>query len=320
MTFRVVVTDQVFPDVEVERAILASADAELVVPSGDRHDVLAAAREADALLNTYMSLDRPAIESLTRCRIVARYGIGVDNIDLDAARDAGIVVTNVPDYCVEEVATHTVALLLSLQRRLPDADVAMRAGGWGLRHVAPLRRLSTLTVGLVGYGRIARQVARALAPFGPRLVAHDPYAPPSGETADVGAGVSVSAVDLDELFATSDAVLLHCPLTPETRGLVDAKRLRSMRSHAVLVNTSRGPLVVLADLVEALRNGIIAAAALDVFETEPPDAGALADVPRLVLSPHVAFYSEEAIRESQHKAATQIRKVLTGESPDYPMT
>ena len=319
MTYRVVVTDQVFPDVEVERSILASIGAELLVPAGDRGEVLAAAHEADALLNTYMALDRPALESLPRCRIVARYGIGIDNIDLDAARDARIVVTNVPDYCVEEVAAHTVAMLLSLLRRLPEAHAAVRDGGWGIGHVAPPRRLSTLTIGLVGYGRIARRVAGALAPFGPRLVAHDPYAPPEPPPAQGAAEgpVPVSSVGLDELFATSDAVLLHCPLTSETRGLVDAKRLRTMRSHAVLVNTSRGPLVVMDDLVDALRAAVIAGAALDVFETEPPDAAALADVPRLMLSPHVAFYSVEAIRESQHKAATQVRKVLAGEPPDY---
>lgn len=310
--FQVVVTDQVFPDVETERDLLAGIGASLTVAEGGREQVLDLAREADALLNTYMPMDADAIGRLERCRIIARYGIGVDNVDLQAARRTGIVVTNVPDYCVEEVATHTLALLLALVRRVPEGDALVRGGGWGVAGLRPIARLSELTVGLVGYGRIARRLASVLRAMGAGLLVHDPYV----DRAEHGARL----VGLDELLAASDVVSLHCPLTPATRGLIDAAALGRMKRDAILINTCRGPIVVLDDLLEALRRGGIRAAALDVFDPEPPDAGRLAGVPNLLLSPHAAFYSEAAVKESQRKAATQVIKVLTGEAPDYPVT
>jgi D-3-phosphoglycerate dehydrogenase len=312
--FRVVVTDQVFPDVETERALLAGINAELEVAGGDRDAVLEHARKADALLNTYMALDADALAGLERCRVIARYGIGVDNIDLDAAAAAGITVTNVPDYCVEEVATHALALILSLARKLPESDALVRAGSWGVAPLRPMARLSELTVGLVGYGKIARRLARALDALGAPMVAHDPYVQPDahGRTPE---GIPLLA--LEELLGRADVVSVHCPLTPDTRGLIDAAALARMKPSAVLVNTSRGPIVRQADLAAALRAGTIRAAALDVLEQEPPDPAALADVPNLLLTPHTAFYSESSVKESQTKATTQVMRVLTGEPPDY---
>lgn len=306
--FRVVVTDQVFPDVERERAYLAEIDAELVVADGDREAVLALAEDADALLNTYFAMDPEAIGRLRRCRIIARYGIGVDNIALDAARQAGIIVTNVPDYSVDEVATHTLAMLLALLRKLPTGDATVRGGGWGVAALRPLRRPSHLTVGLIGFGRIGRRVAELLAPLGCRLLVHDPYVPQV-------AGAEI--VGLDQLLAEADAVCLHSPLTEETRGMVGPDELARMRPSAVLVNTSRGPLVRLMALLDALREGRLAGAALDVFEEEPPDPAMLKGVENLLVTPHVAYYSEEAIAESQRKAALQVRKALVGEAVDY---
>jgi D-3-phosphoglycerate dehydrogenase len=310
--FRVVVTDQVFPDVEVERELLAGIGVKLEVASGSREEVLGLASGADALLNTYMPLDRDAIARLQRCHVIARYGIGVDNVDLVAAREAGIVVTNVPDYCTEEVATHALALILALVRRLPQGDALVRIGRWGVGELGPIARLSELTVGLVGYGRIARHLTAVLRALGASVVAHDPLL----ERADDGTRL----VGLDELLGGAQVVSLHCPLTPETRGLFDAERLRRMRRDAVLVNTSRGPIVVLHDLLCALREGVVAGAALDVFEREPPDPALLAEVPNLLVTPHAAFYSEAAVRESQRKAATQVLRVLTGQPPQYPVT
>lgn len=310
--FEVVVTDQVFPDVEVEREVLGSIGAELRVAEGSREEVLEEARAADALLNTYLPIDRAFLEGLERCRIVARYGIGVDNIDLDAAAELGLVVTNVPDYCVEEVATHTLALILSLHRKLFEADQAVREGRWGVDAVRPVARLSELTFGLVGYGKIARRVAETIRVLGASLRVHDPYVPEGPDTPPL--------VDLDELLRSSDVVSLHAPLTPETRGLIGSRELGLMPDHALLVNTSRGPLVVLDDLLDALREGRLGGAALDVFEEEPPDPERLRGVPRLITTPHVAFYSEAAIGESQRKAATQIVRVLSDEAPDYAVT
>lgn len=307
--FRVVVTDQVFPDVELERRLLSEIDAELEVADGTIDDVLRRGRDADGLLNTYLPLDAAAIGELRNCRVVARYGIGVDNIDLHAATDAGIVVTNVPDYCLEEVAAHALTLILALVRKLPAADRFVRDGGWGLDGVRPIRRLSELTVGLVGYGRIARRLGTTLRSMGMSIIAHDPYIQADADTPPL--------VDLDELLQRSDVVSVHAPLTDDTRGMIAAPQLRAMPEHAVLVNTSRGGLVVFDDLVDALADGQIRAAALDVFEHEPPPTGVLASVPNLVCTPHIAFYSEDAIAESQRKATAQVIKVLTGTVPDY---
>ncbi|GIU91736.1 MAG: D-isomer specific 2-hydroxyacid dehydrogenase family protein [Acidimicrobiia bacterium] len=307
--FKVVVSDQVFPSVDLERRILAEIDADLVVASGTRDEVLEIARDADAILNTYLPFDADAIERLERCKIIARYGIGVDNIDLDAARRKGIVVTNVPDYCVEEVATHTLALILAVARKVVTADRLVRDGEWTIEPLRPLRRLSELTVGLLGYGKIARRVAAALETLGAEMVVYDPYVQPGPDTPRL--------VDLGELLSSSDILSIHAPLTPETRGMIDREALAKMKPGSYLVNTSRGPLVVLEDLLEALREGRLAGAALDVFENEPVNPEAIADVPNLIATPHMAYYSEEALEESQRKATTQVVKVLTGQEPDY---
>lgn len=305
--WRVVVTDQVFPNVEVERELLAEIDAELEVASGPE-EALERAQGADALLNTYMPFDADTLASLSSVKAIARYGIGVDNIDLDAAKANNIVVTNVPDYCVEEVATQAVALMLALLRKLPQSHDKVLAGGWGLDGLRPMRRISELTVGLVGFGRIARNVHAYLQPMGPRFLVHDPF---------VESAEGVELVELDRLVSESDAISLHAPLLPSTRGMIATAQLDAMREDAVLINTSRGPLVVLDDVLAALREGRIGGAGLDVFEVEPPPADRLRDVPNLIASPHTAFYSEAAVRESQTKAATQIIRVLTGGSPDY---
>ncbi len=309
--FKVVVTDQVFPSVEIERRLLAEIGADLEIADGTAAGVAAAAADADALLNTYLPIDASLLGHLSRCRIVARYGIGVDNIDLEAARQAGITVTNVPDYSVQEVAAHSLALILSLARKLPRADALVREGKWGIEHLRPIRRLSELTFGLVGFGRIARQLGASIGSLGGNLLVSDPYLQPADGLPPV--------VSLDELVAGSDVISIHAPATPETRGMFDAERISRMRPGAILINTSRGPLVVLDDLIAALRSGHLGGAALDVFEQEPPDPARLQDVPNLLVSPHMAYYSEESLQESQRKAAGQVVKVLMGLEPDYPV-
>jgi D-3-phosphoglycerate dehydrogenase / 2-oxoglutarate reductase len=194
-------------------------------------------------------------------------------------------------------------------RRLPAGHAHVTGGGWGIAPLRPLRRLSSMTAGVVGYGRIGRIVAGHLRALGMAVVAHDPYA----------SAADTDMRELDDLLAVADLVTLHCPLTSSTRGLIGEARLARMKPGAVLVNTSRGPLVERAALVRALNEGHLAGAGLDVFEQEPPDGQALRDVPGLLVTPHVAFYSEEAVAESQRKAATQVAKVLTGEPPDYPV-
>ena len=307
--FKVVVSDQVFPTVDIEQELLAGIDADLVVANGGVEDVLRVAADADAILNTYLPWGADSIARLTRCKIIARYGIGFDNVDLGAARDAGIVVTNVPDYSVEEVATHALALIMAALRKVVAADRSVRAGEWSVERFRPIRRLSTLTVGLIGYGRIGRRIAAPLEALGARIVVFDPYLTPAAELPDL--------LGFDELLGEADIVSLHLPLNDETRGIVGAGAIASMRDGAVLVNTSRGPLVDLDAVAEALHSGKLSAAAFDVFDVEPLDPSRIEGVPNLIATPHMAYYSEEALEESQRKAATQVIKVLTGQEPDY---
>jgi D-3-phosphoglycerate dehydrogenase / 2-oxoglutarate reductase len=308
-SFRVLVTDPLVPSVEIERGVIAAAGGELQVASGDRAAVLSAARTADALLNTYFVIDRPAFDCLERCRLIARYGIGVDNIDLTAARERGIAVTNVPDYCIEEVSSHALGLVLALVRRMKVADALVATGGWGADKLGEVHRLSSLTVGIVGYGKIARHFARLIHPFGCKLLVTDPYVDQlDGE---------LRFVTFGELLESSDIVSLHCPLTEETRGLIDAAAIATMRDGAVLVNVSRGGLVVTDDVLAALETGKLSGAGLDTYDQEPPDASKLRKTPNLISTPHSAFYSLEAIDESRRKAATQIAKLFSGEPLDY---
>lgn len=307
--FKVVVSDQVFPTVDLERAMLAEIDGELQVADGDMENVLAVAHDADAILNTYLPWTEDAIGQLERCKIIARYGIGVDNVDLEAAKRAGIVVTNVPDYSVQEVAAHALALMLASLRKVHVADRLVRSGGWSIDSFRPIRRLSELTVGFLGFGRIARRLAESVATLEMDMIVHDPYVSP-------GPGIP-RLVELDELLATSDVVSVHAPLTPETRGMIGTDAIGRMKRTAVLVNTSRGPLVELDAVTAALRQGELAGAALDVFDREPLEPARIEGVPNLIVTPHMAYYSEEALQESQRKATTQVVKVLTGDTPDY---
>ena len=309
MRYKVVVSDQVFPSVDIERELLADIDAELTVTSGDIDQVLEEAADSDAILNTYVAWDAAAIGRLEKCRIIARYGIGVDNVDLDAASDAGIVVTNVPDYSVEEVATHALGLILASLRKVLAANDSVRSGKWSVDSLRPIHRLSSLTVGLVGYGRIARKLAAPLQALGATIVVHDPYLNPTPGLPPL--------LSLDELLATADIISLHLPLTDETRGLIDAARINAMKSGSILVNTSRGSLIDLDAVCRALVDGKLAGAGLDVFDLEPLDVRRIEGVPNLIVTPHMAYYSDEAVAESQAKAATQVIKVLTGQTPDY---
>jgi len=311
----VVVTDHVFRNLDTESEILVAAGHELRFTTNVRTpaEVSAVAVDADAILNCYAPVPAEVIDSLTRCRVIARYGIGLDTIDIPAASARGILVTNVPDYCIDEVSDHALALILSLARRVVPLDRSVRAGGWDLEAARPLHRLRGRTLGLVGFGRIARRLAEKAAPIGFRSIAFDPYVP-----GDQVEAAGVAAVDLDSLLAQSDVVSVHAPLTEETRHLLGASQLRSMRPGAILVNTSRGPLVDLEALREVLVEGHLGGVALDVLESEPPDADdPLLRHPDVVITPHAAFYSEEAMAEQQRKAAEQVVMALRGETPTY---
>ena len=311
---KVVLTDQVFPTTDTERSILARIGAELeVLDDPSPESIRANARDADALLNTYAPIDRMTIEQLPNLKIVARYGIGVDNVDLEAARDRGVVVTNVPDYCVDEVADHTFALLLAVVRKVITGHMHVTSGGWGIDPLRPIHRVRGQTLGLIGFGNIARGVASRALPFGVKVLAYDPYV---GDEV-LEAHRTQRAGSLEELLERSDIVSVHVPLLAETRGLIGEETIARMRSTAVLLNTSRGPIVDADAVVAALRDGRLGGAGLDVFPTEPPPAQSFASVRNLVVTPHAAFYSDEAINESQTKAATNIVAVLQGQEPTY---
>jgi D-3-phosphoglycerate dehydrogenase / 2-oxoglutarate reductase len=311
---KVVLTDQVFPTIDNERRILGSIGAELVVlDDSSVESVRENARDADGLLNTYVPIDRETLTHLERCKVIARYGIGVDNVDLSAARDRGVVVTNVPDYCVDEVADHTMSLLLAGARKIVTGHAHTIAGGWGIDPMRPVHRLRGRTLGLIGFGNIARGVAARAQPFGLDVVTYDPYV-----ADEILESMRVSrAASLEELLGASDIVSVHVPLMEETRGLIGERALERMRPGALLLNTSRGPIVDVDAVLAALRKGGLGGAGLDVFPTEPPNAAAFEGVDNLVVTPHAAFYSDEAITESQTKASSCIVAVLKGEEPRY---
>ena len=316
MAFIVAVTDSVFPSLEPEHRVLDPMGVELR-PGQCRseEELIALAQEADAVLNCYAKMTARVIGELKRCRVIARYGIGVDNVDLAAATRAGIVVTNVPDYCVDEVSDHGLALFLALARRVVAADQAVKSGAWDVVAHKGIRRLRGQTFGLLGFGKIARALAVKAQAFGMQVLASDPFV-----AAETMARLRVRATDMDTLLAESDAVSVHVPLSPETRGIMGERALARMKPTAFLINTSRGGLVDESALAAALTAGRLAGAALDVMEKEPPPPDhPLRKAPNVILTPHLAFYSCEAVVELQTKVAEEAARALRGEPPRSPV-
>ncbi len=311
MKRKVVVTDLVGPNLDPERQVLADIADLVVSPGKSGPEILAAAADADALLNTYAKLPAAVLRGLHRCRIVARYGIGVDTVELPAATELGILVTNVPDYCIDEVSDHALALILSLTRKVVLSTAAVKAGRWDVKLAMPIQRHRGRTLGLVGFGKIPRAIAPKARALGFALIAFDPYVPP-----EAGSPLGVRLVDFETLLRESDVVSIHAPLTVETRGLFGDRAFGQMKPGAFLVNTSRGPLVEEAALVRALEAGRLAGAALDVLEAEPPSPdNPLLRLPNVALTPHIAFYSEQSLVDLQRMAAEEVRRALTGQAP-----
>jgi len=313
----VAVTDHPFQDLETERGLLGAAGHELRFDGNAATvaEVCARVEGADAVLNCYAEMPAEVFGALEGCRIVARYGIGVDTIDIDAATSRGILVTNVPDYCIDEVSDHALALLLSLARGTVRFARSTREGTWSVGAGPELHRLRGRTLGLVGFGRIARALATKAGAIGFRIVAFDPYVD--------GAAMrehGVEARSLDELVVESDAISIHAPLTPGTHHLIDAARFARMRPGAILVNTSRGGLIDTDALRAALEEGRLGGVALDVLETEPPDpADPLVRHPDVILTPHAAFASRESVAELRRKAVEQVVVALDGRVPTYAL-
>ncbi len=308
---KVVISDYVWDNIDVERNILGSGVDLVALRTKTEDEFLEAAADCDALLNTYAGpITAKSMAAMTKCKIIARYGIGVDTIDLKSATEAGIIVTNNPTYCVEEVADHTVALLLGGVRKTGLLDRAVRAGRWDVMDAAPIRRISTLTLGLVGFGNIARHVAARMAPFGVKILWYDPFL--SAEKANAPG----EKAELNELLGGADLVSLHTPLTAETRGLFNDAMFAKMRPTAYLVNCSRGAVIDQDALLRALDNKVISGAALDTTVPEPlPRDHPLQGRDDVVINPHAAWYSIEAFGELQAGAASEVARVIRGDKP-----
>jgi D-3-phosphoglycerate dehydrogenase len=299
----VLLTDRAWPDDMVEREVLTAAGLSLVTgPAAPTDaatiDALVAEHQPAAILTCWAEVSAAAIESSAALQVIARMGVGLDNIDVAAATSRGVLVTNVPDYCVEEVSDHAVGLVLAWTRGLVAANREVRAGRWGPAG-AQLRRLSNLTCGVIGFGRIGRRTTEKLRAFGARVVTSRPS-------------------PLDELLATSDVVILHAPLTEETRHLIGSRELALMPPGSLLVNVSRGGLVDTDALAASLYAGHLGGAGLDVIESEPVVPARLLAHPAVVITPHIAFSSDASLIELRRSAADEVVRVLRGESPRHP--
>lgn len=309
----VLITDYAWPDLEVERGILEGAGLRLVHgPSAplpaDEITALSRSHRPASILTCWAQVDRAAIEASPGLRHVGRLGVGLDNIDVAACTERGIAVTNVPDYCVEEVSDHALALALAWARGVVTFDRAVRQGIWAPA-AARLRRMATLTAGIVGYGRIGSATARKFAAFGCRVLAH------TRTPANAAGGPRF--VDLATLLAESDVVVLNLPLTPHTHHLIGRERLAAMKRGALLINVSRGGVVDTAAVTEALASGQLGGAGLDVLESEPRVPPALLDQPGAILTPHVGFSSDTSLIELRQRGAEEAVRVLRGEAPRY---
>ena len=310
--FKVLVTDHVFENFEQEEAVLSPLDAELIVRQAKdaselREDVV----DADAILNTYLpGMDRELLQHAKKLRAVVRYGMGVDTINIPDATSLGIMVANVNDYCIDEVANHAMAHFLTLARKTAFADRKVKAGEWNLAYVKPMKAVREMTAGIIGLGRIGAAIAERLKPFGPDVVFFDPGVADGG-----GLGVKV---DFDELLRSSDAIFVQCPANEKTRHLIDQDAIDKMAKCPLLINTARGSIVDTDAVANSLAAGKLAGAGLDLLEDE--DAVVTTDHPlksmdNVVLTPHSAWFSSKAIPELQRRAAQQVALVLQGRKP-----
>jgi len=305
---RLVITDCDHGTLAPEEEILNGI---VQVERHQRHDedgLIEICRDADAIITQYGRFTRRVQQTLRRCKVISRYGVGVDTIDLPAATDKGIIVAYVPDYGTDEVSSHAAALILAAHRRIVPLDQAVKSGKWNFRAGAPISRLAGQTLGIVGLGRIGTMLAEKLRSFRLNILATDPYRTDWPDW--------VKRVSLNELLEASDIVSLNCPLTAETRHMIDAAAIRRMKPSAILVNTARGGVVDTQAVIQALTEQWIAGAALDVQEVEPMPAGhPLTHLPNLILTPHSAWYTEQAVVECKRKVALAVRAVVEGRLP-----
>lgn len=316
----VVITDYDYGDVDVEREILEAAGARVVaLQAKSEPELFEHAVGCAAMMNQYARIGRDTIERMTQCQVIARYGVGVDIVDVETATSKNIVVTNVRDYCTEEVADHAIALWLTLARRLFDYDRATHAGVWQWQSGHPIQRIRERTMGIVSFGKIGQAISERARAFGVKVVVYDPYISP-----DIVHRHSAQLVDKPTLLATADYILMQAPMNEDTRHFLSDAEFAAMKPGAILVNTGRGPTVDNAALYRALTSGTLQSAGLDDPEEEPakraawsPADNPLFSLSNVIVTPHAAYYSEQSIQTARETAASEVARVLTGKPPRY---
>lgn len=308
-SYQVVITDCDHGSIEEEKKEFERLGVELILAQiKEEEEVIRVCKNADGLINQYTLLTRGVLENLPKCKVISRYGVGVDSIDLQAATDLGIIVANVPDYCVEEVANHTIALILTLSRKTAFFDRKVKSNQWDFRLGIPIYRMKGRTLGLIGCGRIGMEVAKKMTSFGVKVIVFDPYLQKTEEW--------IELKDLDTVLKESDMISIHCPLNESTRHLIGEKEFRKMEKKPLLINTSRGAIIDEKALIQALKEGLLSGAGLDVLEKEPPDStNPLLTMENVILTPHVSFYSVESISELKRRTAENVSSVLQGKWP-----
>lgn len=314
--FKVAITDYVFPNLDPEKQILAEVGAEIVFgQSKTKAEVMELVKGVDAVLNTYYGpIDGEVMDVMPNCKIIVRYGIGVDTIDVAAATERGIIVANVPDYCIDEVSDHAVAMFISLTRKLPQADAGIRAGDWKLASLKPMMRTSGMTVGIIGMGRIGQAIANKVSVFGVKIVYFDPYF--KGEAPHCAINMN-----LLELCKESDVVIVQSPSTPETKHILNEEAFAAMEKKPIVINCARGELINTDALIKALESGQISGAGLDVIENAPPlaDDHPFLKMNNVILTPHSAWFSSGSLYSLQRLAAAEVARVLNGEKAKSPI-
>lgn len=308
----VVIADCGYENIDVERKLIEGEGHELrYYHCKTEDDVIECASEADVLIVQFAPVTRRVIEKLHKCKLICRYAIGVDIIDIEAATEHEIFVANVPDYCIDEVSNHAIALLMSLARKIPLISNSVKEGKWDYTVAKPLHRMLGSKLGIIGYGRIGSLVARKLNNFGMDVITCDPWI-----RAEISQQDRVRKVDMDTLLSTSDFISIHVPLTKDTRHLLSDEQFGKMKKGVTIVNTARGPVIDEQALIRALESGIVSGAALDVMEKEPLSLDSpLRKMPNVILTPHFAWYSDESIKLLQRSVAEEALRVLRGELP-----